>query len=195
MIHPVIGFEVYARALQIGFGDGAQDRGLVRPADEDLADEFLRTDRLARRQAMVARHQHHQRLLRHHPVFQIELRFDAEKSHVEAATDERIGEVGRIVAGDLDLDAVQLVAQNMHCLRKPGHFVPGLETDGERRPGRLRRPPGRFTGCIGLRQRQPRMIEEGATRRGQRDTARTAGQKLGSDLGLEIADLPAQRGL
>src|SRR5438132_12435692 len=47
---------------------------------------------------MVARHQHHERLLGHHPVFQIEVRFDTEKRHVEPATSERIGEVGGIVA-------------------------------------------------------------------------------------------------
>src|SRR3989441_4336006 len=49
---------------------------------------------------MVARHQHHERLLGHHPVFQIEVRFDTEKGHVEPATSERIGEVRGIVAGD-----------------------------------------------------------------------------------------------
>ncbi len=30
---------------------------------------------------MVARHQHHERLLGHHPVFQIDVRFDMEKGH------------------------------------------------------------------------------------------------------------------
>ena len=39
------------------------------------------------------------------------------------------------------------------------------------------------------------MIEKGPARRGQLDPARTAGQQLSPDLVLQIADLPAERGL
>ena len=172
----MIDFDIDSGALQVFFRDGAQHRGLVRSADEDLADELFRTDRLARRQAMVARHQHHERFPGHHPVFQIEVRLDTEKGDVEPATNERIGEVRGITTGDLDLDVVQLIAQDLHGLRQPIHFVPGLEADGEGLPGRLRRPTGGLTCRIGLRQRQPRMIEKGPSRRSQLDPARTAGQ-------------------
>jgi hypothetical protein len=57
------------------------------------------------------------------------------------------------------------------------------------------RSPGGFTHRRDLRQCQPRMIEKGSARRGQLDPARTAGQELSPDLVLQIADLPAERGL
>jgi hypothetical protein len=74
---------------------------------------------------MVARHQDDQRLVVDHLVGQVEGRLDAQERDVEPATKERLGEVGRIVAGDRDLNVLQLVAQHMHGPRHPVHLVTG----------------------------------------------------------------------
>ena len=70
----------------------------------------------------------------------------------------------------------------------------GLEADRERLPWVLC-PACRFNRGFHLHQRQASVVEKRLTRSGQLDTLNTARQKLGSDLILQIANLPAERGL
>src|SRR5439155_24832231 len=74
-------------------------------------------------------------------------------------------------------------------------LVPGLEADGEPLLCRLRRPACRFDRSIDLHQRQAGVVEKGLARSGQLDAMNAARQQLGPDLVLQIANLPAQRGL
>jgi hypothetical protein len=48
---------VHSRAPQVILGDGAQHRGFVGAADEDLGDELTRMNGLLGGEAMLARHQ------------------------------------------------------------------------------------------------------------------------------------------
>jgi hypothetical protein len=59
----------------------------------------------------------------------------------------------------------------------------------------VRRPARRFHRGIDLHQRQAGMVEKGLARSGQLDAVHAARQQLGPDLVLQIANLPAQRGL
>ena len=144
---------------------------------------------------MVARHQDDERLPVHHMVPEVIARLHAQEGQVQPAAGERFGEIRRIVAGDRDLDVLQFVAQHMHRPRQPVHLVPGLEADGERLPCRLRRPACRFDRGIDLHQRQAGVVEKGLARGGQLDAVNAARQQLGPDPVLQIANLPAQRGL
>src|SRR6185436_7124290 len=83
----------------------------------------------------------------------------------------------------------------MRRLRQPVHLVPGLEADRERLSCRLRRPACRFDRGIDLHQRQAGVVEKGLARSGQLDAMNAARQQLGPDLVLQIANLPAERGL
>ncbi len=90
----MIQFDVEPEAAQIVLGHGAQHCRFVRTADEDLADEFPRVNRLATGEAMVARHQDDQRLVVHHLVAQVEGRLDARcrNVHNELANMQRYEE-------------------------------------------------------------------------------------------------------
>ena len=68
---------------------------------------------------------------------------------------------------------------------------PVEKADHERALFGLRRAARRFARRFDLQQRQPRMIEKDAARRGERDATRAALQQLDADLQFEIADLPA----
>src|SRR2546425_7797077 len=57
------------------------------------------------------------------------------------------------------------------------------------------RPACRFDRGIDLHQRQAGVVEKGLARSGQLDAMNAARQQLGPDLVLQIANLPAQRGL
>jgi hypothetical protein len=83
----------------------------------------------------------------------------------------------------------------MHRPRQPVHFVTGLESDGERLSCRQCGPPCRFDRGFDLHQRQAGVVEKGFARSGQLDALNAARQQLGPDLVLQIANLPAQRGL
>jgi hypothetical protein len=52
-----------------------------------------------------------------------------------------------------------------------------------------------FSGRFDLQQRQPRVIEKDPAGRGQRNAARAAFKQFDPDLQLQVANLPAQRGL
>src|SRR6185369_8342023 len=62
-------------------------------------------------------------------------------------------------------------------------------------PRRLRRPACRFDRGVDLHQRQAGVVEKGLARSGQLGAMNAARQQLGPDLVLQIANLPAQRGL
>ena len=59
---------------------------------------------------MVARHQDNERLPIHNVVSEVMARLHAQEGYVQSAPGERFGEIGRIIAGDRDLDVLQLVA-------------------------------------------------------------------------------------
>src|SRR6185295_9475687 len=59
----------------------------------------------------------------------------------------------------------------------------------------LRRPACRFDRGLDLHQSQAGVVEKGLARSGQLDAMNAARQQLGADLVLQIANLPAQRGL
>src|ERR1700729_2245693 len=130
---------------------------------------------------MVARHQDDQRLVVHDLVGEVEARLSAQEGHVETGADERLGKVRRIVARDRYLNVLQLVA--------------GLEADGERLSFRLCSPARRVHRCINLRQGEPDMVKKGPARSGELDAMNAAREQLGSDLVLEVTNLPAQRWL
>ena len=71
----------------------------------------------------------------------------------------------------------------------------GEKADCERALFRLCRAPRGFAGRLDLKQRQPCMIEKGASGRSERNAARAALQQADTDLQFEVADLPAQRWL
>jgi len=94
-----------------------------------------------------------------------------------------------------DFDVEQLVPKNVGGPRQPLDFLSGEEADRENLPDRLRGAPRRFRGNLGLREREPRMIEEGAAGGGQLHAVHAAGQERNADFVFEIADLAAQRRL
>ena len=87
---------------------------------------------------MVVRHEDDERLAIDHLVLEVVAGLDAKEGQIEPAAGECFGEVRRVVAGDRDLDVLQLVVQHLHRGRQPVHLVPGLEADGERLPFGLR---------------------------------------------------------
>src|SRR5262249_20371961 len=70
---------------QVILGDGTQHVGLVGAADEDLADELARVNRLLGGEAMVARHQDDERLPVHHVVPEVVARLHAHEGQVQPA--------------------------------------------------------------------------------------------------------------
>lgn len=128
----------------------------------------MRAHCFARSEAVVGGHQDDERLAVHYVVGEVVARLDAEEGQVQAAAGESFGEIRRVVAGDRDLDAGQLVAQNVHRPGQPVHLVPGLEADGERRLFGLRGAAGRFRGRLGVRQCQAGVVGEGLAGGGQR---------------------------
>ena len=123
------------------------------------------------------------------------LRFGTHEGQVELPPQQSLREVGRILAGDRDLDIRQLVAKDAHDLRQPIHLLSGQKSKGKGRFGGVSGPPRRLDGCLDLHQRQSRMIEKCPAEVGQLDAARAADKQWHADLVFEIADLAAQRGL
>ncbi len=76
----MVELDVDPRAPQVVFGDGAQHRGLVGAADEDLAEELTRMNCLLGGEAMVARHQDDERLPVHHVVLEVVARLHAHEA-------------------------------------------------------------------------------------------------------------------
>src|SRR5712691_6267539 len=76
--------------------------------------------------------------------------------------------------------------------RQPIDFLPGLETHGESRFGRLRGSSRCLGGGLRLSERQPGMVEKGATGGGQFDAVHAAAHQLDANLVFEIADLAAE---
>jgi hypothetical protein len=62
-------------------------------------------------------------------------------------------------------------------------------------PRRLRGAARGLARGVDLKQRQPRVIEKGASGRGERDATRATLQQRHANLEFEVADLPAQRRL
>ncbi len=144
---------------------------------------------------MIARQNRNQRLLGDQLVREARLLLAAHKRDVELPALERVGEHGRMVARDPDLDVEQLVAQKARGEGQPFDFLPGEESDGEGRLGGLGGAPCRLRRRFGLGEREPRMVEEGAAGGGERDAVDAARQERNADFIFEIADLPAQRRL
>ena len=136
---------------------------------------------LARRQRMIARHQHDERLVIHHPVVEVEARLGAQEGEVELAARERIGEIRRIVARHRDVDVRQFVAQQrasprgsqvISCpVRKPS--AKDAAWPAAPRAAPLRSPASTCGSA------EPRVIEKRASRRRQFDAARAAAQQVG----------------
>src|SRR5947209_5103988 len=78
-------------------------------------------------------------------------------------------------------------SRRMLVARQPLDFLSGEEADRENLPGRLRGAARRFRGSLGLREREPRMIEEGAAGGGQLHAVHAAGQERNADFVFEIA--------
>ena len=144
---------------------------------------------------MIARQDRDQRLLGDELVFEVRLRLATHEGDVELPALELAGEHGRMVARNPDLDVEQLVAKKARRIGQPFDLLPGQEADREGRLCRLRGAPRRLHRRLGLGQRQPRMVEEGAAGRGQLDAVHAARQQRHADLVFEIADLAAQRRL
>ncbi len=125
-------------------------------------------------------------------VFEVRLLLAAHEGDVELSALELVGEHGRVVARNPDFDVEQLVAEEARRVRQPLDFLPGEKPDREGGLRRLRGAPRRLCRRFRLGQRQPRMVEEGATRRRQLDAVDAAGEQRDADLIFEIADLPAQ---
>jgi len=121
--------------------------------DEKLAQEILPAYCSASGEAMVVGHQDDERLPVDHVVLEVVARLHAQEGQVKLAAGERFGEIGRIVAGDGDVDVLQFVVQHVHRLRQPIHLLPGLEADSERVPRWLRCPARRVDRGIDLHQR------------------------------------------
>jgi len=79
--------------------------------------------------------------------------------------------------------------------RQPVDLLPGLEAHGESRLDRLRGSPRCLSGGLGLRERQPRIVEKDPPGGGQFDAMHAAAHQLNADVVFEVADLPAQRRL
>ena len=69
------------------------------------------------------------------------------------------------------------------------------ETHGEHWPCALGDAPRGHRRRFRLRKRQPRVIQKCLTGGGKLNPSRAAPQKLRANLALQIADLPAERGL
>ena len=144
---------------------------------------------------MVARQHCDERLAGDYFVGHLRPRLDAEEAEVDLAILQRVGEVGRVQAHDLELDAGQLRPQHAGDVGQPIDLLPGEEADGEARLGRPRRLPRRPYRLRRLVDRAAGVIEEGVARRGQLDASRDAGEQGSADLVLQVAQLPAERGL
>src|ERR1700754_263782 len=125
---------------------------------------------------MIARQHYDERLLRYQSIFEIRLRFAAQECDVELSTLEIIGEVCRKTAGDPDFDVGQFVAEDTGRMRQPIDFLPGQKSDRETRFGGLRGPARGFCGGLGVIQRKPGLVEEGASGGGQLRSARASVQ-------------------
>jgi hypothetical protein len=77
----------------------------------------------------------------------------------------------------------------------PGQFVSGQKTHREAWLGGVSGPACSFARRFNLRQHGAGVIEKGATRRRQFDTASSSRQEWCANLVLKISNLPAQRRL
>jgi hypothetical protein len=80
-------------------------------------------------------------------------------------------------------------------VRQPHDLLSRKKTYRENRLLGLFCPSRAFGRRLDLQKRQPRVIEKDLAGRGERDAARPPLQQLHTDLRLQIANLPAQRGL
>jgi len=74
------------------------------------------------------------------------------------------------------IDMGQLVAQDMHGLGQPIHFLAGEKAEGKARLLRVRCAPRGLASRLDLRQHQPRVIEKRLPGRGQLDAMHAARQ-------------------
>src|SRR5207249_1997233 len=147
----------------------------VRHGDEGLAHDVLWIDHLVRSEAVIA-WQHDDEGFRCDDLeHQISCPcFSSEERHVELASDKSICEIGRILAGDGDLDIGELVPKEPDRFREPVDLLSCQEAQRERSLGGLSGAPCRFAGSIDLSQGQSYMVEKGPARGGQFDASSTA---------------------
>src|SRR5437660_9928456 len=145
---------------------------------------------------MIARQNDDERFPDKNPVDEIRVSLLwPEEGRVQLPCGETIGELRRMLAGDRDLDLGQFLAKNLHRGRQPLRLAPAEEPQRQGPFLGVSSAPSARCGSFDLRQRQPGVIEKHLARSGQFDTARAASHELGSDLGLQLAHLTAQRRL
>src|ERR1700675_3246676 len=98
----------------------------------------------------------------------------------------------RIVTKNNYLNITQLVTQYLSHRREPVDFHSRLKAHREREFGWLRGATRGFPCRIDLCQREPRVIEKGATRRSRHDAAGGTRQERGAHLIFQISNLPTQ---
>ncbi len=106
-----------------------------------FAGEIARIDGLARRERMIARQDHDERLLCDRFVFEIGFLFPAHERDIELAALEVVGKRRRMIARDLDSDIEQFIAQNACGARQPIDFLADQDAHGENRFDGLRGAP------------------------------------------------------
>ena len=74
---------------------------------------------------------------------------------------------------------------------QPFGLASAQKSERERSPLRVSSASGGGGSSFDLCQRQTRMVQKHATGSGQLDPARAAGQELGADFRLQVADLAA----
>src|SRR5437879_2595417 len=193
MVRFVIRPDVNTGPPQVIVDDLPRYRSRVRHGDEGLAHDVLWIDHLVRSEAVIA-WQHDDEGFRCDDLeHQISCPcFSSEERHVELASDKSIREVGRILAGDGDLDIGELVPKEPDHFREPVDLLSGQEAQREQWLGGLSGASCRFAGSIDLSQRQAGMIEKDPTCSGQLDASRTADHQLSADLVLKVPDLPTE---
>jgi hypothetical protein len=119
-----------------------------------------------------------------------------EDAEVDAPVVERLGLLQRVHLEQREPDVGQVHAEEAEHVgedRRVGRRLD--EADAEPPDLAARRALGSPLRALGLGERETRLGEEGAPRRGERHAARDALEERRAELALEVADLPAERRL
>ena len=144
---------------------------------------------------MLPGQDHQDRLVGDDLVGDVRLGLEAAEAEVDLAPLDGLADVRGEVAGNAEVDVLQLVAQHLGDIGQPLNLLAGEEAHRKAGLGRADRPPGgRHRVGRGL-QGEAGMFQEGLTGGGELDAPGGALEQLGADLQLQVAQLAAQGGL